>query len=239
MEMLPEVVLLGPIPIAIGAITAVLGGLAAYLLAGWVRRRDGDGPGAAQDAIVNLLLGGVLGAKLLYFALDPLGHLTNPLLLLVFPYGPLAVPAGVVGGVLALSWSAWAKRGGLRLLDQIALPLLVGTAIAALGWRWPGGWAYAPFLGSAAVAAWGPAFGAWTPVGGAALPERPSPQRAPLPGDRLYSAVILACLGIVVADFFRPAAGLMGGITLTQLAAAITGSALWLWHGWTRRGETA
>ncbi|MDF2627766.1 MAG: thioredoxin family protein [Symbiobacteriaceae bacterium] len=155
MSFLPDVIMLGPVPLAAVALTGLAGGLLAYWLTGRAARRAGAAPdeaGAAQDIVPNLFVGGVLSAKLVYVLMDPGAYLANPGLLVVFPYGPLALPVGLAGGVAAVAWGLRRRKDWPRLLDYAAGPLATGLAAALLGWRAPGAWAFSPLVAAAAAA---------------------------------------------------------------------------------------
>lgn len=208
MSFLPDVIMLGQFPLATVALTGLAGGLVAYLLAGWAARRQGAAPGGAQDVVLNLLVGSLLGAKLIYVILDLPGYLANPVTLILFPYGPLALPAGAVGGAAGVALGLWRRPRPDRVaaLDAAAVPLLLGLAVALLGWKEPGSWSFAPLMALAGGLAW------WTG-----------------PGRRLGGAVVLGACALVVADVTRPVAGLGGGVTLLQIIAALVGTGAWLW----------
>lgn len=203
MPFFPDVVMLGQFPLAVGALTGLLGGVLAYLLAGWLARRGGASPDGAQDLVLNLLVGGVLAAKLVYVALDPGGYLSNPLTLILFPYGPLALPAGAVGATAAGAWTLWRRADRLSILDQVTPALAVGLALAAAGLKGPGAWAFFPLLGAAAL--------------GSLATRRAAP------------TVVMVAAALALADLARPAAGTFGGVSGLQVAAVLTGTAAWLW----------
>lgn len=219
MSFLPDVILLGQFPIAVGALTSLLGGFLAYLASGWSARRTGSDPEAAQDLVLNLLIGGVLGAKLLYVALDLPGHLANPVTLILFPYGPLALPAGAAGGLALVVWGLRSRTDRLRLLDAVALPILLGLTVSAAGWKGPGAWASLPALGLAALLV------AWAERRWKDAPE----------GHRAALAVAVAALAIAAADTARPAPDAPGGVTTIQLAMAAAATLSWLWTRYGRR----
>lgn len=219
MNFLPDVILLGQFPIAVGALTSLLGGFLAFLASGWSARRAGLDPEAAQDLILNLLIGGVLGAKLLYVFLDLPGHLANPVTLILFPYGPLTLPAGAVGGLALLAWGLRNRADRFRLLDAAALPVLLGLTVSAAGWKGPGAWASLPALALASLL-----------FGWAERRWRDSPD-----GERAALAVAAAALAIAAADTARPAPDAPGGVTTIQLAMAAAATLAWLWTRYGRR----
>ncbi|HYG60446.1 MAG TPA: prolipoprotein diacylglyceryl transferase family protein [Symbiobacteriaceae bacterium] len=207
MPFLPDVILIGQMPLAIVAVTGLVGGLAAYLLAGWLARREGAPTEGPREVVLSLLLGGVLGAKLVYVLLDLPGHLANPASLIIFPYGPLALPAGLVGGTALVALELRKHPEPRKTLDHVAAPLTLGAGLAVAGWHGPGSWAFAPLMVAAGVAAL---------IG--SLRQR-------MPGVRAAQTLVIACAALVAADLARPAAGLTG----LQTGAVLAGTAAWLW----------
>lgn len=108
--------------------------------------------------------------------------------------------------LVALMWGALLLGGAAA-----------GVALAALGWKGPGAWAFAPLLAAAAIASFA-----------AALAARP-------PGHRAAYATLLVSLAMVLADLAGPAGRLPGGISSLQAGAALVGTAAWLWTS--RRGS--
>ncbi len=204
MPFLPDVVQLGSFPLSMLALTGIVGGLLAYYLARWSAGRSGADRQAAGDVVLNLFVGGVLAAKLFYLVTDLPGHFANPAMLILFPYGPAALPAGALGGAAAVAWGLRRRPDWRAVLNAAAAPLALGLAVAAAGWKAPGTWAFPPLLAAAGLAGLG----------------RTAPQ-----------AVLLACGALVLADLARPAsAALFSGISLLQLAAAAAGTAAWAWE---------
>ncbi len=212
MPFLPDVLLLGQFPLAVGALTGLVGGFFAFWLAGLAAQRAGTDVEAAKDLVFNLLAGGFLGAKLFYLAMDPAGHIVNPVSLVLFPYGPLAMPAGIAGGVIAAAWGLRRHPDRIGIVDTVAIPLVLGLSVALLGWKQPGSWAMAPSLVAAAVLAW-------------VTVPKPSLRG----GGQTAHTAVLAGLAVVLADLARPVSGLGGGVTTLQLGAAIMATAAWFW----------
>lgn len=201
MSMLPDVIQLGSFPIDIRTVMGVLGLALAYFVA---RPRG-------RDLVLDLALGGILGAKLVDVALNPAGYLANPATLLIFPFGPLALPAGLLGGASVAAWSLRRRPDRLEVLDEAAVPLAFGLALAAVGFRGPGAWAFAALLWAAAI--------------GAAATAR----RLAKPGHRAASAAIMIACALALADLASPGPA----ISRLQIAAAVAGTLAWLWA---RRG---
>ncbi|MFZ5827552.1 MAG: prolipoprotein diacylglyceryl transferase family protein [Bacillota bacterium] len=209
---LPEVLAVGPAVLPTRALFWLLGAVVTYLLAGAWARRAGLETGTAQDLVLNLAIGGVLGAKLIYVALDPAAYLGSPSLLLAFPYGALALPGAAGGAVAAAAWGLRKEPDRLRLLDQVVPALVLGAAVGAAGSAEPGAWALAPLLLAAGLTA------AWLR------------RAAGASGHAAAAAVAVAALALVLADLARPATA-AGGVSGLQIAAALIGTAAWYWQG--------
>jgi hypothetical protein len=208
MHFLPEVIQLGQIPLAVGVLTGLLGALLAYWLAGRLGKPLGV-TGAAQDLVLNLAIGGFLGAKLVYILLDPMAYLKHPLNLLLFPYGPLALPAAILGGLAGAAWGLRRQQGALAVLDAAVPALILGLAAASLGWKGPGHQAFFPLLLLAGA--------------GALILVRISLR----PGQRAAAAAVMAACALVIADLFRP--GIWpSGISPLQWATATAGTLAFL-----------
>lgn len=212
MPFLPDVILLGAIPLPFGAVTGLLGLLLAYLLIGR-QKSEASQVEAGRELVLHLMIGGILTAKLIYVLRDPLSYVENPAALLIFPYGPIALPAGALGGLSLAVWGLRTRPDRLTVLDQAAVPLLTGLALAATGLTGPGLWAFAPLLLIAALLTW-------------ALTRR---QSGLAPGSQFAVSVIMAAAALVAADLARPTPGLAGGITGLQLTAALVGTGAWAW----------
>ena len=216
MPFLPDVFMLGQFPLAMVAVTGLLGGVVAYWLAGRLARLEGSDPAPAQDVVLNLLLGGVLGAKLIYVLMDVPGYVANPQALLIFPYGRLGMLAGLLAGAALAGWGLWKQPSPLHTLDLVAAPLVLGAGLAAAGWHAPGSWAFAPLL---------------LVAGAAALLTI---LRRGAPGERAAQAALFAATSLVLADLARPAVG----ATRLQLAAALLGTGAYLFWRWTAKKDS-
>lgn len=209
MPWVPDVIMLGQFPLAMVAVLSLLGGTLAYWLSGWLARREGHSSEAVHDVVVNLIVGGVISAKLVYVVLDPAGYWQNPLALLIFPYGRLGVLAGLLGGAVVVAWTLRRNPDRLTVLDLASAPLVLAAAVGSAGWHSPGSWAFAPALLMAGAGAL-----AFSLLG-----------RAPAPGHRAAQSLIVVAFALAVADLARPG----GATTNLQWAAALAGTAAWLW----------
>lgn len=157
--------------------------------------------GGEQERVTGRLIGGaLLGAKLIEVLRSPLSFVGSPRLLIALPVGSWALLGALVGAVLwtaPLFWGRW--RQLLPVADALTVPLLVGLAVASVGGALP----LAAGFGLAA--------------GLAAYLRR----LARAPGQMALAGVVLGATAFVVADFFRPAVSLYGGISPAQGIAAI------------------
>ncbi|HVT12276.1 MAG TPA: prolipoprotein diacylglyceryl transferase [Fimbriimonadaceae bacterium] len=109
--------------------------IVAFLAALWIARkrapRFGISPNKLSDMAFLALIGGVLGARILYLMQDPPkdwhGYLT-------LQFAGLTSFGGYIGGALVVLWWARKSKTPLRsLLDVLGPPLLVGQAIGRVG----------------------------------------------------------------------------------------------------------
>ncbi len=130
----PVIVHLGPIALswyglAVGA--GVLVGI-------WLALREADRKGLPSDRVGDLVmwvvLGGVLGARLLHVVDRWDFYSANPHLILAIQNGGLAILGAILGGTLAGTIGAW--RMGLnvpRLSDAAAPAVVLGQAVGRFG----------------------------------------------------------------------------------------------------------
>jgi phosphatidylglycerol:prolipoprotein diacylglycerol transferase len=133
---------LGPLYFRYYGLIIMSGALAATYLVRWLLRRRGDqDPEVVWDALLWVLVGGIVGARL-YHVLAPaastgmttVDYLTHPFDLLDTRQGGLGIPGAVAGGVLALA--IYARRRKLdftALLDATAPAVALGQAIGRWG----------------------------------------------------------------------------------------------------------
>lgn len=213
-SLLPEAVSLGPAVLPTRAVFWLAGLLLAYVLAG----RAGPVPAVAEsarDLVLNLAVGGAFGAKLLYVLLDPSAYVRSPALLLTFPYGALALPGALAGGLALGLWGLRRVPDRLQVWDRTLPALLLGVGVAALGSPAPSEWALGPALLAAGL-----------------LSLLAQTRSAPAAGQGTVTALLLGALAVALADLARPS-GAPAGVTAVQLAAALAATLAWLW--WRRR----
>jgi phosphatidylglycerol:prolipoprotein diacylglycerol transferase len=124
-------------------IILMAGAVAAAFLAEREARRRKLNSEFVWDALIFVLIGGVIGARLWHvFTPTPSNieagittayYLTHPLDMLNFRMGGLGIPGAVIGGGLALYWFARRKKTSFGLWADIAIP---GVALGQAIGRW-------------------------------------------------------------------------------------------------------
>ena len=141
---MPNTIYIGPVPIHLYGVIIMLGALAAAFLAEREARRRGYDGELVWDALIWVLVGGIIGARIWHILTPPpsmeaMGitthfYLTHPLDMLAIWNGGLGIPGAVIGGVLALY--IFARRRHLYFpvwLDIAAPALALGQAIGRWG----------------------------------------------------------------------------------------------------------
>jgi phosphatidylglycerol:prolipoprotein diacylglycerol transferase len=124
-------------------IILMAGAVAAAFLAEHEARRKGLKSEFVWDALIWVLIGGIIGARLWHVFTPPpsmvaLGYttmyyLTHPLALINTRAGGLGIPGAVIGGGLALYFYARRRKTSFLLWADIAVP---GVALAQAIGRW-------------------------------------------------------------------------------------------------------
>jgi len=134
---------IGPIYIRFYGIILMLGAIAAAFLAERLARRKGLKSEFVWDALIWVLIGGIIGARLWHVFTPPpsmveagyttMYYLTHPLDLINTRAGGLGIPGAVIGGGLALYLFCRRKKMSFLLWADIAAP---GLALAQAIGRW-------------------------------------------------------------------------------------------------------
>jgi phosphatidylglycerol:prolipoprotein diacylglycerol transferase len=134
---------IGPLHIRFYGIIIMIGALAAAWLASVEARRRGENQEMVWDALVWVLIGGIIGARIWHILTPPPTmvaqgittqfYLTHPLDALAVWRGGLGIPGAVMGGVLALYVFCRKKGQNFLLWVDIATP---GLALAQAIGRW-------------------------------------------------------------------------------------------------------
>lgn len=130
-----ELFSLGHFSIYLFGVTIAVGMLAGILLAGREAKRLGLSEDAVFDVVFYSLLGGIVGARLIYILFyDPSYYFANPLEILRINAGGLSIHGGILGGVLVGIWRVKKHELDLwQLADLLAPALILGQAIGRIG----------------------------------------------------------------------------------------------------------
>jgi len=135
---------IGPVFIYYYGIILMLGAVAAAFLAEREARRRGLDSELVWDALIYLLIAGIIGARIWHILTPPPSmveqgittkyYLTHPLDALWIRKGGLGIPGAVIGGVLALYWFCRRRKLSFAEWTDIAAPALaLGQAIGRWG----------------------------------------------------------------------------------------------------------
>jgi phosphatidylglycerol:prolipoprotein diacylglycerol transferase len=130
-----ELFSIGHFSIYLFGVTIAVGMLAGILLAGREAKRVGLSEDAVFDVVFYSLLGGIVGARLIYISFyDPSYYFANPLEILRINAGGLSIHGGILGGVLTGIWRAKKSKLDLwQIADLLAPALILGQAIGRIG----------------------------------------------------------------------------------------------------------
>ncbi|MFM8321209.1 MAG: prolipoprotein diacylglyceryl transferase, partial [Chloroflexota bacterium] len=141
---MPGIQIFGSLWIRFYGMILMSGALAGALLASWQARRRGKDPEIVWDALIWLLIAGLVGARLWHIFTPPPSmaaqglttafYLTHPRDALAVWEGGLGIPGAVIGGALALL--LYCRRNKLSFAEwaDIAAPgLALGQAIGRWG----------------------------------------------------------------------------------------------------------
>ncbi len=116
----------------------VLGALAGTFYGAWYAKRRGYDPNIIWDALIWILLSGIVGARIWYVVADIIGgstrYLDDPITIIRVDQGGLNILGGIVVAIL-VSWY-YAKRNQIDfwlLADALAPGYLIGQAIGRIG----------------------------------------------------------------------------------------------------------
>ncbi len=142
--MVPQGFNVGPVFIYYYGIILMLGAVSAAFLAEREARRRGLNGELVWDALIWLLIAGIIGARIWHILTPPPSmvengittryYLTHPLDALWIRNGGLGIPGAVIGGVLALYWFCRRRKLSFAVWADIAAPALaLGQAIGRWG----------------------------------------------------------------------------------------------------------
>ena len=131
----PVLIEIGPFTIrwyGVMIATAVLVGL-------WLAGREGVRKGfekqKIQDFSFFLIIAGLIGARIYFVLFSDLGNfLAEPLRLLAFWEGGLAIHGAIIAGIVVSIWYTWRKKISIwKWMDTFAPSLILGQAIGRIG----------------------------------------------------------------------------------------------------------
>ena len=126
------------IPIRWYGLLIVAGAITAAYYAAWYVKRRGRNPDLVWDAMVWLLISGIIGARIWYVVSDIIGghtrYLDDPIQILLINQGGLNILGGVMVGVVVCWYFAKRQYVDFWLLaDAFGPGLLIGQAIGRFG----------------------------------------------------------------------------------------------------------
>jgi phosphatidylglycerol:prolipoprotein diacylglycerol transferase len=140
----PQGFYIGPVFIYFYGIILMLGAVAAAFLAEREARRRGQDGELVWDALIYVLIAGIIGARIWHILTPPPSmveqgitvqyYLTHPLDAIWIRKGGLGIPGAVIGGVLALYWFSRRRKLNFAEWADISAPALaLGQAIGRWG----------------------------------------------------------------------------------------------------------
>ncbi len=196
----------GNVSIPAFGVLLAMGFLAAIAMGVWQAKRYALPAEAMLQLAPLLMLGGLLGGKLLYLLYFPDLFLAEPLATVLYP-GGLVWYGGVAGAaVVVWVWASLNQRPLLRVMDWLAPSALVGLAFGRVGCFLSG-----CCFGAPCVLPWAVQY----PVGHPTHPALVHP--APLYESALALLGVLVLLGISRGPKVSNRRGLRAGVLLVWL----------------------
>ncbi len=211
MPIIPDVIEIGPFPLPTFPLALLAGlylwhALAIRQAAAWNLNRE-----LVEEVLYRVMIGGVVGAKLVEVLRSPASFVSSPRLLVSVPTGTLPLLGALTGAVL---WGAVALRRRWRMtprvLDALTAPLLFSLGVMSAG---SGGARALPMAAGFVLA-------------GAALGGLR--RQAAFDGHTALGGIVFGSLVVVASDFLRPSPILFGGLSALQVAAAFLGAGAYM-----------
>ncbi len=125
---------IGPVEIRTYGFLAALSFLAGIYLASMLAKKEGIKQDVVMDLGLVIILGAILGARVLYVIVWREHYMSHPLDVFKVWEGGLVFYGGLIGAsLLAVLWLYFKKHDALRLMDIIAPFTALGHAIARIG----------------------------------------------------------------------------------------------------------
>lgn len=125
----------GPFSIYFFGMMIAIGALIGFLLFLKEIKRRGLDKELLTDGIIYSLIGGIIGARIIYVLIyNPSYYLTNPIEVLFIHKGGLSIHGGILGGLVTGYW--YMKRHKLptwQILDIVAPSLILAQGISRIG----------------------------------------------------------------------------------------------------------
>jgi len=132
--MYPELFSIGPLTIHTYGMFYALGILTAVALSEYRYRRNGGDPGAIMDFSLPIIIGILVGARIMFILVEREYFIRNPLEIFMFWNGGLVFYGGLIGGALAFIITSRVKKLDLWYLADIVAPgVALGHALGRLG----------------------------------------------------------------------------------------------------------
>lgn len=130
-----ELFSIGHLSIYLFGVTVAVGMLVGIMLAGREAKRLKLPEDAVYDVILYSVLGGIVGARLVYILVyDPSYYFANPLEIFRINTGGLSIHGGIMGGFLLGIWRVRNYKLDLwQMADLLAPALILGQAIGRIG----------------------------------------------------------------------------------------------------------
>jgi len=129
------IISVGPFTIYFFGIMIAIGVLVGFLLFVREIKRRGFNEKILTDGIFYSLMGGIIGARMIYvFVYNPSYYLSNPLEIVFIHQGGLSIHGGILGGlIVGYLFMRYHKLPKLQILDIVAAPLILAQGISRIG----------------------------------------------------------------------------------------------------------
>lgn len=132
--MYPELLRIGPLTIHTYGAMYALGIFACVALSEYLYRRRGGEPGVIVDMALPVVIGVILGARVMFVMVEREYYINNPMEIFMVWKGGLVFYGGLIGGALAFILAARLRRLPLwHLADTVAPGVALGHAFGRIG----------------------------------------------------------------------------------------------------------
>lgn len=125
---------IGNFPIYTYAVFVVLGFTAGLLAAAWLAKKEKISADTIIELALFILIGGILGARLVYVLVELPEYLSDPLDILNLRKGGLSWHGALLGGLLGAYLFAKSRKLSLKkICDILSAPAVIGLAVGRIG----------------------------------------------------------------------------------------------------------